>query len=431
MKTIMTLASTLATGSLLAATPVITENSVTMTQDASTRTVTITYTLEDAPAIVTLDIQTNGVSIGCQHFQNLGGDVNMKVQPDTHTITWQPDVDWGCGPQRMTVKDVKAVVKAWACDAPPPYAVFDLVVPNTVRFYSCEEAVPGGVNENPRYKEDLLVMRRIPAANVTWRMGSNSTEPIDGKSASDYANEFKNAEIPHYVMLTKDYYMGVFEVTQKQISHFPPTTAVPSAPSKAGDHHPIEQYGWNHIRGNGVSWPGDEHNLGAGCPLEALRNLTGVTFDLPTEAQWEFACRAGTGTGLNSGKECDTTDYANANEVAYHYYNTHSSADGHQNVGEKLKNAWGLYDMHGNIGEFCLDWHASGDDYVASFGADYKSGDVVVDPKGPTTGNNRTVRGGSYSNGSRYCRSAARGTTGSGSSRRPYVGFRLCCPAEF
>ena len=421
----VTLLSTVLAGSVFAATPSIPANGVSMLQDANTRTVTITYTLESAPAIVTLDIQTNGVSIGCRHFQNLGGDVNMKVSAGTHTITWQPDVEWSGAPQRVTAENVKAVVKAWACDAPPPYAVFDLVNPNTVRFYSCAEAVPGGVNTNPRYKEDLLVMRRIPAANVTWRMGSPSSEPTDGR-----AYEFANSETPHYVMLTEDYYMAVFETTQKQYSHFADATLVGYFTDK-GDHRPVDNNNWYHVRGttHGVNWMTEGHAVDDGSPLANLRAHTGgVMFDLPTEAQWEYACRAGTGTGLNNGKECDSTDYANASEVAWHNYNTDGGATYSHDVGLKAPNAWGLYDMHGNVAEYCLDRYSEGSDYVATFGANYVAGSVVVDPIGAMSGSAVVLRGGSYYDAPRYCRSARRNST---TARSRNYGFRLCCPASF
>ena len=429
MKSVIAISILSASFVLVAASPSIPENGVTMTQDSRTRLVTVAYTLENAPAIVTLDIQTNGVSIGHEKFQNLGGSVNVKVQPGTHTITWHPEVEWDSLPQRISAEGVKAVVKAWACDAPPPYLVVDLVVTNALRFYSCAEAVPGGITNNPAYRRDKLVMRRIPAANVTWRMGSPSTEPL-GNTTDTYSN-FAAREIPHYVMLTNDYYMGVFEVTQKQFSYFSDATTYGYATYK-GDALPMETVSFSHIRGSGVSWPADGHTVAANSPIDRLRRISGVDFDLPTDAQWEYACRAGTSTGLNSGKECDSSD-ENIKSISWFYDNSaegYSSRRTHE-VGLKEPNAWGLYDMHGNVEEFCLDYMTTGDDYVATFGEGYEQGDTVVEPIGSASGETRIVRGGNFSVSPRYQRSARRTTYASNSPRANTRGFRLWCPADF
>ena len=113
-----------------------------------------------------------------------------------------------------------------------------------------------------------------------------------------------------------------------------------------------------------------------------LRAKTGIDFDLPTEAQWEYACRAGSSGdwGLLADGSMGTLD-------AMGWYEGNSSSQTHT-VGTKTPNAWGLYDMHGNVWEWCLDWYSS-------------SGYSGTDPVGATSGNYRVQRGGSwYGNGS-------------------------------
>ena len=437
MKSIMFLASIVSSASLLAALPKITANSVTMTQDQSSRLVTISYTLQDAPAIITVDIQTNGVSIGADKFQYVGGDVNMKIQPGQRQITWQPAVEWPSAPDRITANNVKAIVKAWACDDPPPYLVVDLAIKNAYRFYPCAEAIPGGLTNNVTYKMDKMVMRRIPAKNVTWRMGAPSIEP--------QAKWFPNTEYPHYVRLTSDYYMGVFEVTQKQLSHFIPenSTFISNGPNVKGDTLPTTYLTIWDIRGFCSGNSSKDGKIGyantmsedlddayANSPIGILRTLTGLAFNLPTDAQWEYACRAGTSTGLNNGQEA--TAFDKLQDIAWYNGNATSI----NIVGTKQPNNWGLYDMHGNVEEVCLDRYTEGDNYIATFGENYQPGDVVVNPRvgGGTATDPRVIRGGSY--GSKndsvgYYRSACRKTPYQANYMNYYRGFRLVCPTTF
>lgn len=439
MKFIATSVLSLAAASLGAAVPSIKANSVTFVQDESTRLVTISYELENAPAIVTVDIQTNGVSIGAENFRDLGGDVNMKVIAGKHQITWQPLVEWPSAPQHLRAQNAKAVVKAWACDDPPPYVIVDLAAEKTYRFYSCVEAIPGGLTNNVSYKMDKLVMRRIPAKNVTWRMGSPSTEP-----GSQWFP--RGSEIPHYVMLTNDYYMGVFEFTYKQFQHITTSTFYDSTqknPSSGYDTCPVNWLTIQDIRGEntgkigtGSNMPADLDEVSDSSPLKKLRDLTGLKFNLPSDAQWEYACRAGTSTGFSNGKEA--TGWAAINDYAWTKDNANSS---NHPVGLKLPNPWGLYDMYGNVGEYTLDAYTEGDDYLATFGANYQAGDTVVEPRNATPGTDvpariRVVRGGRRTSDTfARLRSAGRRATLTSALSDYYratdVGFRVVCPIQF
>jgi formylglycine-generating enzyme required for sulfatase activity len=165
-----------------------------------------------------------------------------------------------------------------------------------------------------------------------------------------------------------------------------------------------------------------------------------MLFDLPTEAQWEYACRAGTATALNSGKNLTGTETcANMAEVGRYVGNTSDGKGGysqHTKVGSYLENMWGLYDMHGNVAEWCLDWWAN------NLGTSAKT-----DPKGATSGRYRLVRGGCWqgfdgAGTAASCRSAYRSrrySTGTyytdyfmdPSYAYSYWGFRVVClPAE-
>ncbi len=264
-----------------------------------------------------------------------------------------------------------------------------------VRYLSKEPA--GGWPDE--YKTTKLVLRRIEAG--TFTMGS----PMDELGRLDN-------EMQHEVTLTKPFYLGVFEVTQAQWE-----LAMGSNPSAyPGATRPVEQVSYNMIRGSsaGAGWPGSSA-VDERCFLGVLRSKTGIDFDLPTEAQWEYACRAGTTTALNSGKNLtDEYECPNMAEVGRYCYNGGESSQ-HTTVGSYRPNAWGLYDMHGNVWEWCLDW------YALSLGTA-----AETDPKGSPSGSSRVGRGGSWYDYAEYCRSAYRIHDGS-SFRSNDAGFRLAC----
>ena len=180
-------------------------------------------------------------------------------------------------------------------------------------------------------------------------------------------------ETQHEVTLTKGFWMLETEVTQKQWK-----AVMGTNPSFfKGDDLPVESVSWN--------------------DCQEFCEKTGL--QLPTEAQWEYACRAGT-----------TDAYAgNLDEMAWYYSNSGNKT---HPVGTKKPNAWGLYDMHGNVWEWCQDWYG-----------DYPSGSVT-DPTGPSSGYSRVVRGGSWDNDARICRSALRDGVVPG-DRGNYLGFRV------
>ena len=252
-----------------------------------------------------------------------------------------------------------------------------------------------------------LWLRRIPKG--TFIMGSPEGE---------VEVERYSGETQHQVTLTEDFYIGVFEITQKQYSLIQGSN--PS--SYKGDTRPVESVSYNAIRGTkstgGAGWPAYGHAVDEDSFLGKLRAKTGQTFDLPTEAQWEYACRAGTTTALNTGKNLTSTDKDSAMDEAGRYiYNQNDGKGGyssnHTKVGSYLPNAWGLYDMHGNVWEWCLDWWKS--DLGSS---------AVTDPKGPNSGSFRVFRGGSWINIALHCRSANRFYSNP-SNNYSDIGFRV------
>ena len=233
---------------------------------------------------------------------------------------------------------------------------------------------------------DVILKAMVKCPAGTFMMGSPSGE----------LSRLKDEE-QHQVTISKDFYIAKYPVTQAQYK-----AVMGNNPSHfKGDNNPVEY----------VSW------FKAKEFCDNLNEVTGSTrpagykFDLPTEAQWEYACRAGTTTSLNSGKNITSENgrCSNLDEVGWYYGNSEMNT---HPVGLKKPNAWGIYDMHGNVSEWCSDWYG-----------EYPSG-ISTDPEGPVNGSDRVYRGGDSCGDPRFCRSADR------SSREPDgesdgLGFRI------
>ncbi len=282
------------------------------------------------------------------------------------------------------------------------YCIVDLSAgPNASKYpVSYLAAEPKGGFNTDEYKTTKLVLRRIESGK--FMMGAK-----------------------YEVTLTKPFYCGIFEVTQKQYE-----LVTGNNPSKyKGDMRPVEKVSWNAIRGDSstYNWPSSA-NVDPSTFMGKIQARTGLTFDLPTEAQWEYACRAGTTSSFNNGGESETdlkklgrfvlnqktrgwkesdTDLARHEPDGKGGY-----SEQHTVVGSYIPNAWGLYDMHGNVFEWCLDWlgHLSGD---------------VTDPHGSSSGSRRVARGGSWNIFADCCTSSCR-IFDYPSSVIYSHGFRLC-----
>jgi formylglycine-generating enzyme required for sulfatase activity/serine/threonine protein kinase len=196
-------------------------------------------------------------------------------------------------------------------------------------------------------------------------------------------------ETPHEVRLTRAFYMGVHEVTQEQYERVMGTN-----PSNfKGASNPVEQVSWE----DAVEF----------CQrLSALpeEKAAGRVYRLPTEAEWEYACRAGSQTRYSFG---DNESYLGQ----YAWFADNSDTKTHP-VGKKKPNAWGFYDMHGNVWEWCSDWYG-----------DYPSGEVS-DPTGPREGSSRVHRGGGWIYVAASCLSSTRYRYNP-TSRYGHNGFRV------
>jgi formylglycine-generating enzyme required for sulfatase activity len=232
-------------------------------------------------------------------------------------------------------------------------------------------------------------------------------------------------EILHRVRLTKGFWLGKYEVTQAQwlaAGGVDPRGREPAtvdgevtlrwsqlraagtlAANFKGDRLPVERVTWTEVN----EW------------CESLRGGGGESDDpdgvwrygLPTEAQWEYAARAGSTTALNSGKKLTSKEgkCENLDEVGW---NGQNSRDRTHEVGGKKANAWGLHDMHGNVWEWCSDWYG-----------EYPSG-LLTDPRGAASGASRVGRGGGWGHYAVNCRVAYRGNSGP-TCANSSIGFRV------
>jgi len=232
-----------------------------------------------------------------------------------------------------------------------------------------------------------LSLRLIPAGE--FMMGA-----VLGDDNAHY-----NENPQHRVEISRPFYMGVHEVTQKQWQR-----VMGSDPSGfKGADHPVENVSWKE----------------AVAFCLKVSELTGETYRLPTEAEWEYACRAGSKTKYywgNSISEGIIKQYAwyENNALDGYWTSPHAALEGTQSVGQKLSNAWGLFDMCGNVWEWCSDWYS----------ANYYLNSPTKDPQGPTSGAYRVIRGGCWINKAEFLRASDRNWA------KPYnlnrnIGFRV------
>ena len=233
----------------------------------------------------------------------------------------------------------------------------------------------------------------------TFTMGSPSDESGRG-----------NEEVQHSVSLTKGFWLGKYEVTQSQ------WTAImgenPSANQSGGNSAPVENVSWNQA----VEFC---HRL-TEREKSAGRLPAGYEYSLPTEAQWEYACRAGTTTAFSFGNDenvlfrngnyCDKT---NTSEFPWQDKEHSDGFDRTAPVGRFKPNPWGFYDMHGNVWEWCWDWMG-----------DYPTG-AVTNPTGPASGTEHVLRGGGWGDNAASTRSARRYNFGDPDKIYPANGFRV------
>ena len=251
---------------------------------------------------------------------------------------------------------------------------------------------------NPAVVTDANLRAAIAATNLPWRVLDNGTN-IEmllvtggtftmGCSASSNYSCDSNENLTHQVTLSKAFYLGKTEVTQAQW-----TAKMLSNPSyfSSNPNNPVEQVSWNDIAG--------------------FNTATGLR--LPSEAEWEYACRGNTTTAFHSmpGYPNGTNVDSLLGNIAWNGNNSGSITHA---VAGKAANAFGMYDMSGNVWEWCNDW----------YGGTYYSASPSTDPVGPSSGSARVLRGGSWYNDSDYCRSSTRSYFAP-DNRNIGIGFRV------
>ena len=424
---------------------------------AANRLVTITYTLTQ-DAVVTLDIQTNAnlkaeaddpgwTSIGGEAVSVAVGDVWKKCSgKSTYTITWQADQAWpgkdGNG-FKIAANGARARVTAWPLDNTPDYMVVDISAaakPNTQRYYPAVEFLPGGLFGRDEYRTTQIVMRKIMAKNVEWTMGSTTAE--------EKRSNVEKREDTHVVMLDRNYYIGVFEVTQSQWALIQINNQFPSVFNNPQyrSMRPVEKLCYNEIRNSSDITANSDYNYpndpNPDSFLGLLRAKTRIDFDLPSEAQWEFAARAGNGdtkwgngTGiLNADTDVNLDKYGryqrNGGKLLPNYADPPSDCgpeNGTAIVGSYDKNDWGLYDMAGNVYEWCLDWF---EDDISTF-----NGKVNIDSSDSqktlsgNSGSTRVRRSGTWHAAASSSRPAYRKSCAPNLRNDYPGGFRLVCTA--
>ena len=372
--------------------------------------IAVRYSLT-APAVVTFDVTTNGVSVGEDKLWDVSGDICRELADGPHEFVWNARTtipDWRA--------DLKVVLTAWPLNDKPPYMVVDLTNDETIaaadriRYYASSNAVPGGIVANPLYKTESMVFKRIYARGRQVTKGGGT-----GKTTAT---------------MTNDYYLAVFETTQAQWRQVWKGNTIAQLFQRDGDGRPVDNTTYCYIREsknnsqqtayqypnppNPDSWLGN------------LRTLCGglVDFDLPTVNEWIYAatcgygyCYWGDGSPVTTSGGAIQSVCPNLARLGRYAYNggwvpkdaaerqnvtTNDLSHGTAIVGTYRPNAYGIYDMHGNVLERVADVRN------LAYGGDchrppnscvpQSSGDEV----GPTSG--------SYS----Y-------------SRGTYAGFRVAC----
>ena len=280
-----------------------------------------------------------------------------------------------------------------------------LIVALGMGFTSCE-------NDEPTLKNDITkdgIFNGLPNDEMVFVQGGTFTM---GATEDQGTSDPYDDEYPSHQVTLRDFYIGKYEVTQQLWEY------VMNYSGTAADGSTMSAYASEVWLGK---MPPSTYGLGLDYPayyvswedivnifIPRLNKITGKTFRLPTEAEWEYAARGG-----NKSKGYKYSGSNIIGDVAW--YNSNSSAMTHP-VGTKSPNELGLYDMSGNVWECCSDWYDE----------NYYSSSPSINPTGPTSGSRRVDRGGSWGNNARSCRVSYRDRS-TPDYRDCYYGFRLVC----
>lgn len=392
---------------------------VTITNPPRSGVVKVSYTTFTA-GITTFQFKTNGVPLPHGGIvRTVSGSINQRLTVGgRYHFKWHA---WQDLPHsRLDALSVE--VTLWQADTPPPILAVDLQGEKpTQRWYGGEIELPYAVAHD-HWRGNAMLLRLIPATVGPWApLGSPHYEVGRG-----------SAEAMRFVDFPHPYYLAIFEVTQRQWESVMGTSTPAYWNSPvwyAG--RPVERVSYDEIRGAttaNIDWPETAQVVSASSFMGRLRALHGGLwgFDLPTEAQWEYACRAGTAGAWHNGTTVEVAgNDANLNLLGRNSFNggqfivgssklnpDHPNALGSvvavttdhatARAGSYLPNAWGIHDMHGNVWEWCRDWYVDG----------------------TTTSSTRVRRGGGWANGCLSCRSARRDAL-SPDTKNSETGFRV------
>jgi len=406
MKTtpIISIVLSLALGAFTAIAGPVTVTNVSAHQQPGEPIVDITYDLLNPSGgvhTVLLCASTNSGATYSLPCTNISGDVGAGV-----TVGANKQVVWFAAGDLVAMSTAVARVQVTAMEGTNNYCIIDVAGgPNAASYPVSYQATAPPLDDT--HKTTKIVLRKIPSGSFV--MGSPTNE------LGRYTDETQ-----HKVTLTKDFYMGIYEITQAQYTN---VMGVNPAYFQQGAHapqRPVEQVSWNTVRSG--TWPG---GTPAGTTfMGKLRTRTAaLAFDLPTEAQWEYACRASTTKALNNNTNLQNIGQDLNMDILGRYwdnggstYDTEPVNGGSAASGSYLVNQWGLYDIHGNVSEWCLDWYG-------------EYGGNATDPSGPASSpySDRVIRGGGWDYSAFGCRSALRFDDDPDNAYSIY-GFRLCLP---
>lgn len=347
---------------------------VEVSQKWAQKPLSVSYALAGGDAVVTADILTNGVPLAACDQLSMSGDVNRVVTCDGRrkSFKWHPPQGWWGDGKSLSAGTVTARVMVWPTNMPPDYMVLDLDGSKGREYFTSVDRLPLGIDSDV-YRTDKLVMRLIRAKGRPFRMGASHTRergmPVD-----------KNYEVARHVLLTHDYYIGVFEFTQAQYHKLTGNRPSRFANESCWRTRPVEYVQRFNLMDH--NWPDPDPEVANSATdnnsklFKKLRDATGTDWrmTLPTRAQWEYACKAGTRTPLYDGyssiwhtnsvgaSEASCRLSRNADnggkvEEATSALLQYDTAQGTARVGSYEPNAWGLYDMLGNVAELCQDFY--------------------------------------------------------------------------